>query len=121
MHSFDDTIVAIATPLGAGGLGVIRLSGPASLKIAGQIFSNPAVPSAPGDTLHHGWIQSGAMRIDEAVAAVFRTPHSFTGEDVVEFSCHGSPAVLRETLDLCQKEGARLAAPGEFTQRAFMN
>jgi tRNA modification GTPase len=116
----DDTIVAIATPIGEAGLGVVRLSGPASRDIASRLFSLP-LTSAAGHTLHHGWLVRGDVRLDEAVAAVFRAPKSYTGEDVIEFSCHGSPAVLRTLLDWCQAEGARLARPGEFTQRAFLS
>ncbi len=119
---FDDTIAAIATPLGEAGLGVIRLSGPAALSIADQLFDGRRpLSTAASHTLHHGWISRAARRLDEAVAAVFRAPTSYTGEDVVEFSCHGSPAVLRELLGWCCESGARLARPGEFTQRAFVN
>src|SRR5687767_9669259 len=105
----EDTIVAIATPLGEGGLGVVRLSGPDALKLAPQFFHSRQrhLEEAPSHTLTHGWISDGAEPIDEAVAAVFRRPHSYTGEDVVEFSCHGSPAVLTAVVDLAVRYGAR--------------
>lgn len=114
----DDTIVAIATPLGEGGLGVVRLSGSQAFSIADAIFkSKRKLSTAISHTLHHGWIG----KIDEVVAAVFCAPHSYTGEDVVEFSCHGSPVVLKEVVHLCLENGARSAEPGEFTQRAYLN
>ncbi len=118
----EDTIVAIATPLGQGGLGVVRLSGPAALSIASAIF-NPLkdFSKISSHTLHHGWIHSSGTKIDEAVLGLFRTPHSYTGEDVVEISCHGSPVVLKEVVHLCEKNGARLARPGEFTERSYLN
>jgi len=119
----NDTIAAISTPLGEGGLGVIRLSGPDALKITNQIFhsSLPTLSKAKSHTLHVGWIEFNQERIDQAVVGLFRAPHSYTGEDVVEISCHGSPFVLKEILSLCVAKGARLAAPGEFTQRAYLN
>lgn len=118
--TFDDTIVAIATPLGEGGLGVVRLSGPQAFPIAETLFrSRQRLSQASSHTLHHGWLVRDDRRLDEAVAAVFRGPKSYTGEDVVEFSCHGSPAVLQELLRWCCEAGARLARPGEFTERAF--
>lgn len=118
MVHFDDPIVAIATPLGEGGLGVIRLSGSGVFDIADRIFhAKIKLSNALPHTLHHGWIAN----IDEVVAAVFRGPHSFTGEDVIEFSCHGSPVILKEVVRLCLTEGARLAKPGEFTERAYLN
>ncbi len=123
MLTHDDVIVAIATPLGEGGLGVVRLSGREALRIAQSCFTGgkTTLLEAPSHTLTHGWIKNGAEVIDEAVAAIFRAPHSYTGEDVVEFSCHGSPAVLKEIVQLCIKNGARLARAGEFTQRAYLN
>jgi tRNA modification GTPase len=121
MISTDDTIVAIATPLGAGGLGVVRMSGPGALGIAARVFSGADLTGVPSHTLHHGWVLSGVRSLDETVAAVFRAPRSYTGEDVVEFSCHGSSAVLTDLVALLQAGGARAARPGEFTERAFLN
>jgi tRNA modification GTPase len=123
MH-YADTIVAIATPLGEGGLGIIRLSGPQALEIAGRVF----VPLRPGPylpfRLRLGQIVDparGEGRIDEAMLAYMRAPRSFTREDVVELSCHGGPQPLQATLALLLAEGARAAEPGEFTMRAFLN
>ncbi len=113
-----DTIVAIATPLGEGGLGVVRLSGPQTFTIGDALFrSKKKLSEAANHTLHHGWIEN----IDEVIASVFRAPHSYTGEDVVEFSCHGSPVVLKDVVRLCEAHGARPARPGEFTERAYLN
>jgi tRNA modification GTPase len=120
----DDTIVAIATPLGEGGLGVVRLSGPDARRIASHLFhssSQTNILAAATHTLHHGWIEKQNHPIDEIVAGVFLAPHSYTGEDVVELSCHGSPVVLREIVQLCEEQGARPARPGEFTERAYLN
>src|SRR5690349_9638472 len=120
--AFDDTIAAIATPLGESGLGVVRLSGPRALAVASSFFRpSDKLSQAPSHTLHHGWLIKNDRRLDEVVAAVFRAPTSHTGEDVVELSCHGSPAVLREVLAWCVDAGARLARPGEFSQRAYVN
>lgn len=118
--TIKDTIVAISTPAGSGALGVIRLSGPEAIVIADAVFSR-ALSEAKGHTLHYGNILKGSELLDEAVAAVFRAPRSYTREDVVEFSVHGSPYILREVLLLLVENGARLAEPGEFTRRAFLN
>ena len=122
LFSAVDTICAVATPLGTSGIGVIRLSGPDALDIASKIFSTN-IKQAPSHTLHHGNVidpQNGSV-IDDAVAAIFKNPKSYTGEDVVEFSCHGSLPVLKDILNLLLNSGARLAEPGEFTKRAFFN
>ncbi len=118
----EDTIAAIATPLGSGGLGILRLSGPEAFSIAGRTFrASSPLDEAPSHSLHHGVVHDGGIVLDDAVAALFRAPRSYTGEDVVEFSCHGSAPLLRRILDLLIKNGARLAGPGEFTKRAFLN
>ena len=115
MFSPDDTIVAIATPPGRGGLGVVRLSGPASQQIACAMLEH-AQPLAPRHaTLTH------VREVDEVIATLFVAPHSYTGQDVVEISAHGSPVVLRAIVDAAMGAGARLAEPGEFTLRAFLN
>lgn len=128
-----DTIAALATPPGVGALGVIRLSGPDALAIADSVFrGRKPLLAARGYTVHFGEIISGNKDpisgntgeirvIDEVLATVFRTPRSFTGEDVVEFSAHGSPYVLGQILELLLEKGARLAEAGEFSQRAFLN
>ncbi|MFZ5802535.1 MAG: tRNA uridine-5-carboxymethylaminomethyl(34) synthesis GTPase MnmE [Candidatus Omnitrophota bacterium] len=122
---WEDTIVAIATPPGEGGLAVIRLSGPEALTIAGRIFhssKNHAVDQLPSQTLHFGQIRDGnSGLLDQVLLAVFRKPHSYTGENVAEISIHGGIGVSRLILELAIRHGARHAEPGEFTQRAFLN
>ncbi len=123
---FDDTIAAIATPLGEGGLAVIRVSGPTALLVADRCFQ-PAgrralKPSqAPSHTLHYGHMVAGSRRLDEVMLAVMRAPRTFTREDVAEISCHGGVLPARLCLDALLAAGARLAEPGEFTRRAFLN
>lgn len=119
----ESTIVAIATPLGVGGLGVVRLSGPAAIEIADHVFSKPhgSLRSSSTHTLHYGQIKKDNDVVDAVVASLFIAPHSYTGEDVVEFSCHGNPHVLKEVVNLCVQAGALHAEPGEFTQRAYLN
>lgn len=125
MHYLEDTIAAISTPLGFGGLGIVRLSGKDALKIAQKIFvpKNKAkvISQLKTFTLHLGYIVEDGKVIDEVLMSIMRAPHSYTCEDVVEFSCHGGPVVLKKVLELCIKNGARLAEPGEFTKRAFLN
>jgi len=113
-----DTICAIATPSGRGGVGVIRLSGPQSLEIASQLYA--PLPSPRKASLRSLPDASGEV-IDEGLVIVFPHPHSFTGEDVVEIQSHGSPVVLKLILDSLLAKGARLAEPGEFSKRAYLN
>jgi tRNA modification GTPase len=123
MISREDTIAAIATPLGEGGLGVIRVSGRQAIGIVNTIFRSPKLKNlleAVSHTCHVGVLQ-GESAIDQVVVTLFRAPHSYTGEDVVEISAHGSPFTLRKIVDLCLAKGARAAGPGEFTERAFLN
>ncbi len=120
----DDTIAAIATPPGRGGIGVIRLSGPRALEIANTVFQSRsrASVSDPNRALFgHLADPATSDHIDEIVLTFFKAPHSYTGEDVVELSCHGSPVILRRALDAVIACGARIAEPGEFTFRAFFN
>lgn len=121
-----DTIAAISTPVGEGGLAVVRLSGPAALKIADEIFSprgkGSLEPSqAPSHTVHYGNIPREGKVIDEVLLTVLRAPRTFTREDMVEISCHGGTLPAKLVLDATLAAGARLAAPGEFTRRAFLN
>ena len=119
-----DTIVAIATPPGSGALGVIRLSGPDATVIAGRLVVSPrSLELQPPHTVRLVALRDdGEGRIlDKALCTVMRAPSSYTGEDVVEFSCHGSPPLLRVLVERLCGAGARLAAPGEFTRRAFLN
>ncbi len=119
--SWDDTIVALATPPGVGAIGVIRLSGKNSFRIINQLFPSKNLDNEPSHTLHVGFIRENGNDIDEVVVSLFKDPKSYTGEDVVEISCHGSPYVQQQVINACIKRGARLAKPGEFTQRAFLN
>jgi tRNA modification GTPase len=120
----DDTIAAISTPPGRGGIGVVRLSGPASLEIAAAVFrpaSNTSL-DAPNRAQFGSVIDPATGEpVDEAILIYFKAPHSYTGEDVVELSCHGSPVILRRALRMMTARGARIAEPGEFTFRAFFN
>ena len=118
----DDTIAAIATAPGAAGLAVVRLSGRDALAVADRVFrGRSSLESVASHTLHHGWVMDGENRVDEIIAAVFRAPHSYTREDVVELSCHGGALPSRRVLTALLSAGARLAGPGEFTLRAFLN
>ena len=122
----DDTIAAIATPLGEGGLAVVRLSGPDALAVADKVFlpagKSSLKPSAAlTHTIHYGRVVRRGETVDEVLAAVLRAPRTFTREDTVEISCHGGLLPARLVLDTVLENGARLAEPGEFTRRAFLN
>lgn len=119
--NWDDTIVAIATPPGVGAIGVIRLSGKRAIAITNELFQSKNLLLVPTHTLHVGLLKDEEGVLDEAVVSVFKAPKSYTGEDVTELSCHGSPFVQQQVMAACIKLGARLALPGEFTQRAFLN
>jgi len=119
--AWDDTIVAIATPPGVGAIGIIRLSGKDSIAIINQLFPSKDLTAQKSHTMHVGLIKDGDVIMDEVVVSLFKNPKSYTGEDVVEISCHGSPYVQQQVLQTCISKGARLAKPGEFTQRAFLN
>jgi tRNA modification GTPase len=123
MQILDDTIAAIATAPGAGGLAVVRLSGARALAVADAVFRGAtSLASVPSHTVHHGWaVRPDDTRLDEVVATVFRAPRSYTREDVVEISCHGGELSSRRLLAALLASGARLARPGEFTMRAFLN
>src|SRR5712692_9949685 len=121
-----DTICAVATPPGEGGIGIIRLSGEKAIDIASAVFvgsGGRTVRDYKTHTLHHGELRAPdtGERIDEVLVAVMKAPRSYTCEDVVEFHCHGGPLVLRLGLEALMQSGARLAEPGEFTKRAFLN
>jgi tRNA modification GTPase len=122
--SLDDTIAAIATPLGEGGLAVIRISGGKAFSIGEKIFK-PAqtmrVSEAASHTIHYGWIQRDGKVVDEVLLSVMRAPRTFTGEDTVEVTCHGGVLPANLVLDAALSAGARLAEPGEFSRRAFLN
>lgn len=120
----EDTIAAIATAPGEAGIGIVRLSGPAAIEIAARLFAPSRVlrlEQAPSHTMHHGRFVHQGVALDEVLVAVMRRPQSYTREDVVEVQAHGSPVVLRSILEATLACGARMARPGEFTLRAYLN
>ncbi len=117
---WDDTIVALATAPGIGAIGVIRLSGEKAIPIVNELFPSKDLFQENSHTLHVGVLKDGDHLLDEVVLSLFKNPKSYTGEDVVEISAHGSPFIHQQIIDACIKRGARLAKPGEFTQRAFL-
>lgn len=122
MH--EDTIAAISTPIGEGGVGIVRLSGPEAIAIADGVFVSPKgarLADAPTHTIHYGHVDDDGRRIDEVLASVMRAPRTYTREDVVEIGCHGGIVATRAVLDAVLARGARLAERGEFTKRAYLN
>ena len=115
----SETICALATAPG-GALGIIRISGPQSFEILSRVFSKNLTDAQP-NTIHYGHIKDGKEIIDEVLVSVFRAPHSYTGEDSAEITCHGSRYILNKVLELLIKHGCRMAEPGEYTQRAYLN
>jgi tRNA modification GTPase len=120
-----DTICALATPAGIGAISVIRISGKKSFDIVNKVFmaaaKNFSIHQSPSHSIHFGNINNGQDLIDEVLISIFRNPTSYTGEDSVEISCHGSPYIQQKIVELLIEKGARLADPGEFTLRAFLN
>ena len=126
MNASSDTIAAIATPLGEGGLAVLRVSGPQAFAVADRVFvpvgkTSQKPSAAASHTIHYGRVERDGRFVDEVLVAVLRAPRTFTREDTVEFSCHGGLLPAKLVLDALLAAGARPAAPGEFTQRAFLN
>jgi len=121
LNSIDDTIIALATPPGISALAVIRLSGKNAIEITLRVFKGKNLLQQPTHTVHLGGLGEKGRTIDEVMVAIFKEPHSFTKENSVEISCHGSPVIVKEIIKLLMAQGARLAKPGEFTQRAFFN
>ncbi len=117
----NDTIAALATPSGVGAIGVLRLSGAQTFAILDKVFTVKKLAEKPSHTLHFGKIKDGDTVLDEVLVSIFKNPNSYTGEDVAEISCHGSPFILQKVLELLVNSGARLAQAGEFTLRAFLN
>ena len=115
------TICAIATPPGLGALGVVRVSGPDCILKLNELFPTKDLSKQKGYTIHFGRIEFQGQTIDEVLLSLFRNPKSYTGEDLIELSCHGSPYILKQLLEALNAQGIRLAAAGEFTQRAFLN
>ena len=123
-NDLSDTIAAIATPVGEGGIGIVRLSGKGAFSVADKIFVSKANKKPSGFatyTVHYGWIKNKGETIDEVILTVMRAPKTYTREDVVEINCHGGIIALRRILELALENGCRLAEPGEFTKRAFLN
>jgi tRNA modification GTPase len=118
---WDDTIIALATPAGIGAIAVIRLSGTHAIVIVNRLFPSKDLFHQPTHTIHVGFLKENNIPLDEVVVSLYKSPKSYTGEDVVEISCHGSPYVQQQIIDACIRQGARVARPGEFTFRAFIN
>ncbi len=121
LSGWDDTIVALATAPGIGAIAVIRISGSKAFKIITSLFPSKKIAEQPSHTLHVGMLKEKDRALDEVVLALFKGPKSFTGEDTIEISCHGSTYVQQQIMEACISRGARLARAGEFTQRAFLN
>ena len=125
MKNYQENIIALATPPGMGSIGVLRLSGENVIEIVNQFFKgkfkDKDLRQVPTHTIHLGFIKEGERILDEALVSIFKNPHSYTGEDVVEISTHGSPYIQQQVLQLFLRNGIRQAKPGEFTLRAFLN
>lgn len=120
----DDTIAAVSTPIGEGGIGIVRLSGSDAVAIADSLFCSPkgiSLADVASHTIHYGTVQSQDQAIDEVLVSVMRAPRTYTREDIVEINCHGGIVATRAVLDATLKAGARMAERGEFTKRAFVN
>lgn len=120
LQGWDDTIVALATAPGIGAIAVIRISGPATFEVINQLFPKKDLLAQASHTIHVGLLKDGDTVLDEVVLSLYRGPKSYTGEDVIEISCHGSPYIQEQILQAITKLGVRMAKPGEFTQRAFL-
>ncbi|MFT7282947.1 MAG: tRNA modification GTPase, partial [Cyclobacteriaceae bacterium] len=116
-----DTIVALATPPGVGAIGVIRVSGSETIETVNQLFRGKDLHKVATHTIHLGTLRLADKIIDEVLISLFKGPNSYTKEDVIEISCHGSQYIIQEIIRALQQKGIRLAKPGEFTQRAFLN
>jgi tRNA modification GTPase len=121
-HNLSDTIVALSTPPGSGAIGVIRLSGLDAIRIVDAVFHGKELQAQASHTIHFGTVRNEEGTIlDEVLASLFVSPRSYTKENVVEVSCHGSSFIIQQLLELFIRKGARMAQPGEFTLRAFLN
>ena len=119
-----ETIAAIATATAPAGIGIIRISGSDAIEIADRIYfgkNEKRLSDQKGNTIHYGWIKEKNETIDEVLVSVFKDPHSYTGEDSVEINCHGGVIAVNKILEAVLRAGARLAEPGEFTKRAYLN
>ena len=122
--SYTDNIVALATPSGTGAIAVIRVSGPDAISLVDTLFKSikgKTLTKQKSHTIHLGNIVDGDKILDEALVSIFKVPHSYTGENVVEISCHGSPFIQQQIIQLLLRKGCRSASAGEFTLRAFLN
>jgi tRNA modification GTPase len=121
IYDTQDTIVALATPNGSGAIAIIRLSGPEAIAIASSVFKGKDLTAQASHTIHFGTIIDNDLVLDEVLVSLFVGPRSYTRENVVEISCHGSSYIIESIIKLLIKKGARAARPGEFTMRAFLN
>jgi len=121
LSGWDDTIVALATPQGIGAIGVVRVSGSTAIELVNRLFPAKDLTSKKTHTIHVGMLEQNGIAIDQVVISLFKAPASYTGENTVEISSHGSSYILEKIIHAITAEGARLAKPGEFTQRAFLN
>ncbi|HSN61732.1 MAG TPA: hypothetical protein VLR49_12405 [Ferruginibacter sp.] len=121
LSGWNDTIVAAATAPGVGAIAVIRVSGTETFSIINQLFPSKNLEALPSHTLHVGLLIDENVALDEVVVSLFKGPKSYTGEDTIEISCHGSPYIQQQIIKAIVNRGARLARAGEFTQRAFLN
>ena len=121
LRGWDDTIVALATPPGIGAIGIIRVSGPNAFTAVNELFPSKNLQQQASHTLHVGFLKDKDTMLDEVVVSLFKSPRSYTGEDVIEISCHGSPFIQEKIMQAITAKGVRVAKPGEFTQRAFLN
>ncbi len=121
LSGWDDTIVALATPQGIGAIGVIRVSGKNTFEIMNELFPSKDLNKQASHSLQVGFLKQGNEILDEVVLALYKSPKSYTGEDVIEISCHGSPFIQENIIRAITQKGVRMAKPGEFTQRAFLN
>ena len=117
----EDTIACISTALGVGAISIIRVSGPDSISIVNKIFKGATLNKCKSHTIHYGYIVDNNVEVDEVLVSLFKAPKTFTREDIIEINCHGGIAVTNQILKLVLDNGARLAMPGEFTKRAFLN
>lgn len=121
MMNREDIICALSTPPGSGAIAIVRLTGKGCIELIQSIFKGKDLSQEKAQTIHFGSIEKEEKVLDEVLISLFRSPHSYTGEDIVEISCHASPYIIEQLLELLVGKGARIAEPGEFTQRAFLN
>jgi tRNA modification GTPase len=121
MRMYDDVICAISTANTRSAISIVRLSGKGAIDIANKIFRGKDLTKVKSHTIHYGYIYDGDQMLDEVLVSIFKAPRTYTKEDVVEINCHGGVFVTNKVLELCIVKGARLAEPGEFTKRAFLN